>query len=102
MPPPAPKPSGATEAPRATAASDGEPDGVVNLNGATEEQLTLLPGIGPAKARAIVEHRHAHPFRRADELVKVMGIGRKTFGRLRPYITITGPTTLRTEMKRHR
>ena len=77
-------------------------DGVVNLNDATEDQLALLPGIGPGKARAISEHRHAHPFRRVDELTKVKGIGRKTFGRLRPYITTVGPTTLSHDVKLHR
>jgi competence protein ComEA len=71
------------------------PDGVVNLNDASEEELERLPGIGPAKARAIVEHRRSHPLRKIDELVKVKGIGRKTFGRLRPYLTVVGPTTLK-------
>ena len=69
-------------------------EGVVNVNDASEDELTRLPGIGPGKARAIAEHRRAHPFRRIDELTKVKGIGRKTFGRLRPYITTVGPTTL--------
>jgi competence protein ComEA len=77
-------------------------EGVVNLNDAGEEALTLLPGIGPGKARAIVEHRRGHPFRRVDELTKVKGIGRKTFGRLRPYLTIAGPTTLSQEVKLRR
>ena len=77
-------------------------DGVVNLNDASEDELTRLPGIGPGKARAIAEHRHAHPFRRVDELTKVKGIGRKTFGRLRPYITTVGPTTLQHDVKRQR
>ena len=57
------------------------------------------PGIGPGKARAIAEHRHAHPFRRIDELTKVKGIGRKTFGHLRPYLTTVGPTTLDHDVK---
>jgi competence protein ComEA len=74
-------------------------DGVVNLNSAPEDKLTLLPGIGPRKAQAIVEHRRAHPFRRADELVKVKGIGRKLFGRVRHYVTVSGPTTLSMEVK---
>jgi competence protein ComEA len=77
-------------------------DGVVNLNDASEDELERLPGIGPGKARAIAEHRHAHPFRRIDELTKVKGIGRKTFGRLRPYITTVGPTTLDHDVKQHR
>jgi competence protein ComEA len=73
--------------------------GVVNLNEASADELERLPGIGPAKAKLIVEHRHAHPFRKVDELTKVKGIGRKTFGKLRPYITIFGPTTLRTDVR---
>ena len=76
--------------------------GVVNLNNASEEQLELLPGIGPQKAKAIVEHRRMHPFHKADELMKVKGIGRKTFGRLRPYLTVVGQTTLATEIKMRR
>jgi competence protein ComEA len=86
----------------ALAATIEKAAGVVNLNNASEEQLELLPGIGPQKARAIVEHRHAHPFHKADELLKVKGIGRKTFGRLRPYLTIVGPTTLAAEIKMRR
>jgi competence protein ComEA len=74
-------------------------DGVVNLNEANPDELERLPGIGPAKARAIVEHRHTHPFRKIDEITKVKGIGKKTFGKLRPYLTLAGPTTLKTEPK---
>jgi competence protein ComEA len=90
------------EATAAPAATIDKAAGVVNLNNASEEQLELLPGIGPQKARAIVEHRRAHPFHKADELLKVKGIGRKTFGRLRPYLTIVGPSTLTTEIKLRR
>lgn len=85
--------------PVAASASPKSSDGVVNLNDASEDELMRLPGIGPGKARAISEHRHAHPFRRIDELTKVKGIGRKTFGRLRPYITTVGPTTLEHDVK---
>jgi competence protein ComEA len=81
--------------PRAARASKSSLDGVVNLNDAAAEDLERLPGIGPAKARAIVEHRHTHPFHRVDELTKVKGIGRKTFARLRPHLSIAGPTTLK-------
>jgi competence protein ComEA len=74
--------------------------GVVNLNEAGADELEHLPGIGPAKARAIVEHRRAHPFHRVEELTRVKGIGKKTFARLRPYLTIFGPTTLTEEPPR--
>ncbi len=92
----------AVEASPTVAAAPKSTEGVVNLNDATEEQLAFLPGIGPGKAKAIADHRHAHPFRHVDELTKVKGIGRKTFGRLRPYITTVGPTTLRHDVKLHR
>ncbi len=74
--------------------------GVVNLSEATADELERLPGIGPAKAKAIVEHRRAHPFHRVDDLTKVKGIGKKTFGKLRPYLTMVGPTTLKEEPPR--
>ncbi|HZS40125.1 MAG TPA: helix-hairpin-helix domain-containing protein [Polyangia bacterium] len=84
----------------ASATGRAEAEGVVNLNEASADELELLPGIGPAKARSIVEHRHAHPFRKAEDITKVKGIGRKTFGKLRPYLTLTGPTTLTEEPKK--
>jgi competence protein ComEA len=63
---------------------------LIDLNGATPEELEQLPGIGPTRAHAIVEHRQAHPFKKVDELTKVKGIGRKTFSRLRPLVTLGG------------
>ena len=74
--------------------------GVVNLAQASADELERLPGIGPAKAKAIVEHRHTHPFHKVDDLTKVKGIGKKTFAKLRPYLTMTGPTTLLAEPPR--
>jgi len=68
--------------------------GVVNINAATEAQLELLPGIGPSKARAIVRYRDRRKFKAPHELIRVRGIGRKTFRKLRAHLTVTGPTTL--------
>jgi competence protein ComEA len=68
--------------------------GVVNLNQADFDQLTLLPGVGPTKARRIVEWRAKHPFRRIEELTRVKGFGRKTFARLKAYLAVAGATTL--------
>jgi competence protein ComEA len=83
--------------PAAPAALAPVSDGVVNLNEANPDELERLPGIGPAKARAIVEYRRSHPFKKMDELTKVKGIGKKTLAKLRPYITLVGATTLKSE-----
>ena len=70
--------------------------GVVNINTATEDQLTKLPGIGPAKAERIVDYRKKRgKFRRVRDLRRVKGIGRMTVKRLGRHLSITGPTTLR-------
>ena len=68
--------------------------GVVNINTATSEQLELLPGVGPARARRIIEFRKAHgSFRKVEDLVQVSGIGEKAFVRMRPHCRISGKTT---------
>lgn len=69
--------------------------GVVNLNDASVEQLERLPGIGPSRARAILELRaRLKRFTRLEDLLRVRGIGRATFRKLRPLLTLDGPTTL--------
>ena len=60
----------------------------VDLNRATAAQLDALPGIGPVLALRIVEQRgRAGPFRSADELLAVRGIGPHLLERLRPLVT---------------
>jgi len=48
----------------------------------TEKELRLIPGIGPVMARRIID---ARPFRSADDLKKVNGIGDKKYDEIRPY-----------------
>ena len=68
--------------------------GVVNINTATPEQLELLPGVGPARARRIIEFRKTHgSFRKVEELVQVSGIGEKALVRMRPHCRTSGKTT---------
>ncbi|MBR9858041.1 MAG: helix-hairpin-helix domain-containing protein [Gammaproteobacteria bacterium] len=51
----------------------------IDINTATQDQLAMLTGIGPAKAAAIVEYRTANgPFPSVDDLAKVSGIGPAT------------------------
>jgi len=60
----------------------------VNINSANADELASLPGIGPAKAKAIIDHRSEQPFRTPDDLRKVKGIGDKLFERVRDQITV--------------
>lgn len=68
-------------------ASEGE-QAVLDLNGATVDQLRSLPGVGPKRAEAIVELRQKRPFTRVTQLLEVRGIGKKTLERLRPRIRV--------------
>lgn len=69
--------------------------GKLNLNTATEEQLMLLPTVGPAKAERVVTWRKKNGgFKRTADLRRVKGFGYKTFKRLEPFLDIKGDTTL--------
>ena len=65
-------------------------DAGVNLNTATQEELTALPGIGPSKAKAIIDYRAAHPFKSVEEVKNVRGIGDHMFESLKGKISV-GP-----------
>lgn len=60
----------------------------ININQATAEQLSSLPGIGPAKAKAIIAAREQQGnFTNSADLQAVKGIGKKTAARLDPLIS---------------
>ena len=72
----------------------------VNINTAAVTELQLLPRVGPALAQRIVEFRTANgPFKAPEELVRVKGIGEKSFALLKPYVAISGNTTLKEKVK---
>lgn len=69
--------------------------GKLNLNTATEDQLMLLPTVGPSKAERIVAWRKKNGgFKRTADLRHVKGFGYKTFKKLEPYLDIKGDTTI--------
>ncbi len=84
--PPSPTPS--RYPPRRSPLLPGE---VIDLNAADAYDLDRLPGIGPAKAEAILAYREEYgPFQSVDDLLAVSGIGEVTLENLRPYVTAGG------------
>ncbi len=68
-------------------------EGVVNINTATPQELTMLPGIGKAKAEQIVQYRQAKPFTSVDDLKNIPGLGGKRIEAMRPHVVTDGATT---------
>lgn len=80
--------SGATPVPPLASASPAS-EGAIDINRASAAELQQLPGIGPSKAKAIIDYREVSGgFKSPEELMKVKGIGEKTFERLKPRIHI--------------
>ena len=66
-------------------------EGVVNINRASSEELTRLPGVGAVRASAIVALREKRGgFVAIEELADVDGIGESLLGQLRPYVRLEG------------
>ncbi|MGH0036102.1 MAG: ComEA family DNA-binding protein [Myxococcota bacterium] len=66
---------------------------VVNVNAASVDELQVLPGIGESRARAIVERRRTKgAFESVEQLAEIRGIGSAMVERLRPLVTLRGPT----------
>ena len=65
-----------------------EQDQRININEAGPEELVQLPGIGPTRAQAIIAEREKRRFRRIEDIIRVPGIGRKTFARIRGSIRV--------------
>jgi DNA uptake protein ComE-like DNA-binding protein/endonuclease YncB( thermonuclease family) len=73
-----PRANGDQKSPR----KEKTPLGKIDINTATEKELTTVPGIGHVTAARIIA---ARPFRSADDLKRVSGIGDKKYDQIRPY-----------------
>ena len=61
----------------------------VNLNTATVDELDAVRGIGPSKAKAIVDYRSKNgPFKSVDDLKGVKGFGDKSVDKIRGELTV--------------
>ncbi len=87
--------SGLASHPAVAEGDAAAPHKTVNLNQATSAELVRLPRVGLKLADRIVAHRTEHgPFRRIEDLMEVKGVGEKFFTALKPYLAVSGPTTL--------
>ncbi len=59
----------------------------VNVNAASEKELESIPGIGPARAQSIIEHR---PYESVDDLLKRKVLGKKLVEDIRPFVKTEG------------
>ena len=72
----------------------------VNINTASQSELEALKGVGPAKAKAIVEYRTQNGlFGSVDDLAKVNGIGPGTLNQIRNEITVDNASTAEEQEK---
>ena len=75
----------------AIAAGKPAPSGKVNINTATAQQLTVLPGVGEKLAARIVDYRQkAGGFKNVSELMNVQGIGEKNLAKIQAFLTTSG------------
>ncbi|MBQ6036929.1 MAG: helix-hairpin-helix domain-containing protein [Lachnospiraceae bacterium] len=64
-------------------------DSRLNINTAGLEALKTLPGIGNVKANAVIAYRKEHgPFSTPDKIMRVPGIGEKTYEKLKDLIRV--------------
>ena len=70
-------------------ANSAESSGKVNINQAGAEELMRLTGIGPSKAKSIVDYREQYgAFKQIEDLMNVSGIGEATFAKIKDDITM--------------
>lgn len=60
----------------------------VDLNQASAEALTAIPGLGPTLAEAIVSERANGPYAELDDVLRVPGVGPTTLELLRPFVVL--------------
>lgn len=72
----------------------------IDLNKATLSQLIKLPGIGPSKARTILEYRERiGKFTDLRQLLEVSGIGEKTYEKLKDYLFVDEKVSEQEDLK---
>lgn len=82
------------------AAAKAVPAGKININTASAQQLTALPGVGEKLAARIVEYRQKQGgFKNVAELMNVQGLGEKNLAKIQAYLTTSGDAAKPTASK---
>jgi competence protein ComEA len=85
----APSASSSAPSPSASASAAPRADGKIVLATATEAELDKLPGIGPGKAKKIVELRERlGRFKKLEDLYRIKGIKRRLLEKIRPFVVL--------------
>ena len=72
----------------ASETSVGNTSGKININQASAEELTSIPGVGTVIAQRIVEYRNGARFNSIEDIKNVKGIGDATFEKMKGSITV--------------
>jgi competence protein ComEA len=65
----------------------------VNINTATQSELESIKGLGPSKAKAIIEYREKNgPFKTVEDLDKVKGFGKANVEKMKVELTVGLPS----------
>jgi competence protein ComEA len=84
-PDPGPEPKAAKAAKEKKGATKLAPGQRVNINQASQEDLEKIPGIGPAKAKAIIKGR---PYKNPQDIMKVKGIKKGIYNKIKDFISV--------------
>lgn len=84
-PDPGPEPKAAKAAKEKKGTAKLAPGQRVNINKASQEDLEKIPGIGPAKAKAIIKGR---PYKNPQDIMKVKGIKKGIYNKIKDFISV--------------